>query len=156
MSVEELIVWLIKRHKKSVERRAVRRPTIQEMLGEKVVSLPEGVNPELPKQKAREFFEALINKDFEKANAIKGYGYSRYGPVSPKLEESEIYSNVVRIISIGEPYQRENREGKRIYASGKGIFLPFEIELADGTVRKSFISMRCDNKEEEWQFDGGL
>lgn len=162
MSVEELVVWLIERHKKRVEWEATEGKKREKEWREKekqlkVVPLLEELDPETAKQKAREFFEALINKDFEKANMICPAPHGRYSTrYTPKLEASAgYYSNVIRILSIGEPYQKEDKEGRRRYAGGKGIFIPYEIELADGTVRKGFISMRSDNDEREWRFDGG-
>jgi len=116
---------------------------------EKIVPLKEGIAPEPLKQKARDFFEALIKKDFEKAYAI---GVNDYLRTSIKLEENEYYSNVLRIISIGEPYQKEGRR----YAGGRGVFVPYEIELANGKIRRGFIAMRNDNPEGKWIFDGGL
>jgi RNA polymerase sigma factor (sigma-70 family) len=73
MSVEELVVWLIERHKKQVEWEANERKKREKEEKElRVVPLLEGLDAEAAKQKAWEFFESLINKDFEKANAIQG------------------------------------------------------------------------------------
>jgi len=154
MSVEELVLWLIGRYKKDVERRAAVRESLKrEQPEEKVVPLLAEIDPEPLKQKAQEFLEALINKDFEKANELRGYNYGRYGlGYSPKIEEHKSCSNAVRILSIGEPYQKAGRR----YAGGKGVFVPFKIEFTDGNVMRLFIAMRNDNPEKEWRFDGGF
>jgi len=116
------------------------------------------MNPSFFKQRAKKFFEALIDKDFERAYTI---AFDRIEWV----EQSDVYSNVVKIISIGEPFQREGR-----YADGKGVHVPFEVELANGRIRRAFINLRCDKgyvdmrseelgidiPEGEWVFDGGL
>lgn len=163
-SVEELVVWLIEKHKKEVEWKAAEKEKAKEYRekrrGEeeklKVVPLLEGLDSEAPKQKLREFFEALIIKDFEKANTIHPAHHGRYGlRYSPRLEEDKDYSNVVKILFIGEPYQKAAPNGHREYAGGKGVFVPFEIELANGKVKKGFMAMRSDNPEGEWHFDGG-
>jgi RNA polymerase sigma-70 factor (ECF subfamily) len=120
----------------------------------------EGVdpNPEQLKQRAWDFLEALVDKDFERAYAI---AFDR----CTWIEESDEYSNVVRVINIGEPFRRDEQ-----YADGKGVHIPFEIEIANGTIRKAFINMRWDRgyvnmrskelgidiPEGEWVFDGGL
>ena len=135
--------------------------TEREQLARKgeIVPIPEGTNCEFFKQRAEKFFEALIDKDFERAYAI---AFDRIEWV----EQSDQYSNVVRIVTIGEPFRRK---GLR-YADGKGVHVPFEVELADGRIRRAFINLRCDKgyvnmrskelgidiPEGEWVFDGGL
>jgi len=163
-SAEELVVWLIEKHKKEVEWKAAEKEKTKEYREKwreeeeklKVVPLLEGLDSEAPKQKLREFFEALIIKDFEKANTIHPAHHGRYGlRYSSRLEEDKDYSNVVKILSIGEPYQKAALNGHRKYAGGKGVFVPFEIELANGKVKKGFMATRSDNPEGEWHFDGG-
>jgi len=163
-SAEELVVWLIEKHKKEVEWKAAEKEKTKEYREKwreeeeklKVVPLLEGLDSEAPKQKLREFFEALIIKDFEKANTIHPAHYGFYGlRYSPRLEEDKDYSNVVKILFIGEPYQKAAPNGHREYAGGKGVFVPFEIELANGKVKKGFMAMRGDNPEGKWHFDGG-
>jgi hypothetical protein len=158
MSVEEMVVQLIQTYKRWVDDDAAEREQ-QELKGE-IVSLLEEIGHESPKQKAREFFEALIEKDFERAYAIGIHPYLRK---SLKLEENYYYSQVIRILSIGEPYQRRDWRYK-------GFLVPYEIELADGSIRRGFIAMRNDREfinrwskelgidipEGEWVFDGGL
>jgi len=157
MSVETLVVRLIETYKRWVDDDTAEREQ-QELKGA-IVPLPEGMDPELPKQKARKFFESLIEKDFERAYVIGIHPYLR----GLKLEENGYYSQVIRILSIGEPYQRRDW-------SYKGFLVPYEIELADGSIRRGFIAMRNDREfinrwrkelsidipEGEWVFDGGL
>ena len=57
----------------------------------KVVPIPEGVDAEALKQKARDFLQALVDKDFERAYAV---AHARYEWV----EQDDTYSNAVRII----------------------------------------------------------
>ena len=37
-----------------------------------------------------------------------------------------------------------------------GVFVPYEVRLKDGTIRKWQLSIRCDNPEHRWYFDGGF
>jgi len=152
MSIEGLVVQLIRTYKEWVDEDEAEREQ-QESNGE-IIRLHENMNPETPKRKAREFFEALIEKDFERAYTITLRNFRWLN-----LEQSDYYSNVIRIVTIGEPYKKGNPE----YANGKGIFVPYEIELANGKIRRGAIAMRCDNPdrrsdipEDEWVFDGGL
>ena len=151
-SVENLVMRLIQTYKEWVDVDEAERRQ-QELKG-KVISLPEGMDSVPPKQKTWEFFEALIDKDFKRAYAIINRNFRWLN-----LEQSDYYSNVIRIITIGEPYQKGNRK----YANGKGVFVPYEIELENVRIRRGFIAMRNDNPdgrsdipEGEWVFDGGL
>jgi hypothetical protein len=37
-----------------------------------------------------------------------------------------------------------------------GVFVPYEVRLKDGTIRKWQLSIRCDNPDHRWYFDGGF
>jgi len=39
---------------------------------------------------------------------------------------------------------------------GGGVFVPYEIRLKDGTVKKWNLAIRCDNPEHRWYYDGGM
>ena len=111
----------------------------------KIAPIPEDVDAEALKQRAHDFLEALVDKNFEKAYTVAGTrGYEW-------VEQHDAYSNVEKIITVGEPFRWSDR-----YAGGKGVHIPFEIELADGKIRKALINIRWDNPEGEWRFDGGL
>jgi len=147
-SVEELVVQLIQTYKRWVDEDAAQRR--EQELKEEIVPLPKEIDSEPLKQKIRSFFEALIDKDFERAYAVTGIKDHLRKYVF--LEKHERYSNVVRIISIDEPYQK----GAQSYA---GIFVPYEIELASGAIWRGAIPMlpmQHDTTEGEWRFDGGL
>ena len=109
------------------------------------IPLLEGIDPEPLKQKARDFFQALIDKDFGKASEIAAPAYR-----DAKWEK--YYGDVVEIISIGEPFHKKGRW----YLRGKRAYVPYEIKFGSGRVKKWQIAMRCDNPEGKWIFDGGL
>jgi hypothetical protein len=50
------------------------------------------------------------------------------------------------VISVGEPFQ------SGLYA---GYFVPYEIRLRDGTVKKYKLAVRNDNPAHRWVVDGG-
>jgi tetratricopeptide (TPR) repeat protein len=109
------------------------------------IPLHEGIDPEPLKQMARDFFQALIDKDFGKASEIAAPAYR-----DSKWEKH--YGDVVEIISIGEPFHKKGRW----YLRGKRAYVPYEIKFGSGRVKKWQIAMRCDNPEGKWIFDGGL
>jgi tetratricopeptide (TPR) repeat protein len=109
------------------------------------IPLLEGIDPEPLKHKARDFFQALINKDFGKASEIAAPAYR-------DVKWEKYYGDVVEIISIGEPFHKKGLW----YLQGKRAFVPYEIKFGSGRVKKWQIAMRCDNPEGKWVFDGGL
>jgi hypothetical protein len=109
------------------------------------IPLLEGIDPEPLKQEARDFFQALIDKDFGKASEIAAPAYR-----DSKWEKH--YGDVVEIISISEPFHKKGRW----YLRGKRAYVPYEIKFGSGRVKKWQIAMRCDNPEGKWVFDGGL
>ena len=80
----------------------------------------------------------------------------------------------LEVISLGEPFRArisiasllELQPNLRGQFKGMGnqkrlckvhsVYVPYEIRLKDGTVRKWQLSIRCDNPEHRWYFDGGL
>ena len=110
----------------------------------KIAPIPEDVDVEALKQRAHDFLEALVDKNFEKAYTIAGTKYEW-------VEQHDEYSNVEKVIAVGEPFRWNDQ-----YAGGKGVHIPFELGLANGLVRKALINIRWDNPEGEFLFDGGL
>jgi RNA polymerase sigma-70 factor (ECF subfamily) len=142
MSVEDLIARLVEGYKRDIDTADERAENFRADM----IPIPEEINPEPLKQMAQDFFESLINKDFEKASAISSPNYCdmKWGGSS--------YADIVEVISIGEPFQKKGRT----YAGGNGVFVPYEIKFANGYVKKWQIAMRNDNPEGKWVFDGGL
>ncbi len=118
---------------------------IEEFEAAENIPLLEGIDPEPLKHKARDFFQALIDRDFEKASEIAAPGYS-------DVKWEKYYGDVVEIISIDEPFHKKGRW----YLGGKRAYVPYEIKYGSGRVKKWQIAMRCDNPEGKWVFDGGL
>ena len=95
----------------------------------------------------REFFEALISKDYAKAGQL----YEGM-PVARLKEEIGTTINIVRIISIGEP--------SPFPRPGMGLRVPYEIEIeVDGvkSVKKFRAQVRAVyNQPDRWTIAGGI
>jgi hypothetical protein len=80
------------------------------------------------------------------------------------------YFGGLEIVSLGKPFKGRiilagipAGERKRMGAQGArkdfeypGVYVPYEIRLKDGDVRKWQLAIRCDNPEHRWYFDGGM
>ena len=79
----------------------------------------------------------------------------------------------MEVISLGKPFKArisiaalvEMQPNLRSQLKGMGnqkdfqgpqVFIPYEIRLKDGTVKKWQLSIRCDNPEKKWYYDGGM
>ena len=77
----------------------------------------------------------------------------------------------LEIVSLGKPFKARISIAKLIamqpslrnqFKSTTGdfeaasVFVPYEMRLKNGTIRKSQLSIRCDNPEHRWYFDGGM
>ena len=88
-------------------------------------------------------------------------------------DNSKNYLGGMEVISLGKPFKArisiaallELQPNLRSQLKGMGnqkdfqgpqVFIPYEIRLKDGTVKKWQLSIRCDNPEHRWYFDGGL
>jgi len=92
-----------------------------------------------PQQAAHAFFQACADEDwdemlkFRPATAVAGWLKSNFGGLE--------------IIDIGEPFK-----------SGRyhGWFVPYEIKLKNGHIRKHNLALRSDNAAKRYVVDGGL
>ncbi len=57
------------------------------------------------------------------------------------------YLGGIEIISIGEPFKSGNYGG---------WFIPYEIKLKSGYIKKHNLAIRNDNRAKRWQVDGGI
>ena len=117
-----------------------------------------------PDAVAHEFFYACAVEDWDKV------GKFWQGTLDDKIKN---YLGGMRMISLGKPFKArisiaallEMQPNVRSQLKGMGnqkdfqgpqVFIPYEIRLKDGTVKKWQLSIRCDNPEKKWYFDGGL
>jgi hypothetical protein len=96
-----------------------------------------------PQEAAKAFFEACAKEDW--AEAQKFWGGL---PVDDRIKT---YLGGLAIVSLGEPFQSKG------YASpDKGWFVPYEIKLKDGSVKKFNLAVRKDNPANRYIVDGGI
>ena len=93
-----------------------------------------------PKEAARAFFEACGKEDWDEAAKFSSH-------VDERLKG---YLGGLVIVSLGEPFQSQG------YVRGKGWFVPYEIKLKSGTVKKHNLAMRKDNPANRYVVDGGI
>ena len=66
------------------------------------------------------------------------------------MTASRSYLGGLQIVSLGTPFQSKG------YAGGNGWFIPYEIKLKDGTVKKYNLAVRNDNPAKRYVVNGGL
>ncbi|MCJ7730364.1 MAG: hypothetical protein MUO27_10880 [Sedimentisphaerales bacterium] len=92
-----------------------------------------------PKESATTFFEACSQEDWNEV--------MKFWTVSAVSEDIKQYYGRLQIISIGEPFK-----------SGKypGWFVPYEIKLKSGRIKKWNLAVRNDNPAKRYIVDGGF
>ncbi len=92
-----------------------------------------------PKQAAEAMFRAMANEDWGALSAF--LGSRAYDPREQK------YAGGLKIIHIGEPFK------SGLYP---GWFVPYEVRLKSGEIRKHNLAIRNDNPKGQWMKDGGF
>ncbi|MBL7186934.1 MAG: hypothetical protein ISS70_11500 [Phycisphaerae bacterium] len=92
-----------------------------------------------PKEAATTFFSACAEENWD--------GYLKFNSQSHVPQRTKDYLGGIEIISIGEPFQS---------GGYGGWFVPYEIKLKGGYVKKHNLALRNDNPAKRWQVDGGL
>jgi RNA polymerase sigma factor (sigma-70 family) len=126
-----------------------------------------------PEQVARTFLEACAKEDWT--------GAARYWWSDPRNKKSvpaipdglkQRYGGL-EIVSVGKPFKarisiakfielqpQARNQFKKNQLNGDfeagSIFVPYEMRLKDGSIRKWQLSIRCDNPEHRWYYDGGM
>lgn len=92
-----------------------------------------------PKQVAEAFFKACAEENWDE--------FLKFWPMSAVSQEIKNYLGGLEIISIGEPFK------SGLYP---GWFVPYEIKLRDGNIKKMNLAIRNDNTAKRYMFDGGI
>lgn len=92
-----------------------------------------------PKEVAQVFFKACAEENWDEC--------LKFWPMSAVDKDMKQYLGGLEIISIGEPF-KSGRYG--------GWFIPYEIKLKDGYVKKHNLAVRNDNPAKRWMVDGGI
>ena len=90
-----------------------------------------------PSDAAHDFFAACSSRDWEEAAKFQ----------LPLTDEIKQYLGGLEVIKLGEPFQ------SKPYG---GWFVPYEIKMSNGEVRKHNLALRNDNPAKRYVVDGGL
>jgi outer membrane lipoprotein-sorting protein len=90
-----------------------------------------------PEQATRAFFEACSREDWNEVGKFMS-------PVTAGLKE---YLGGLEIVSLGESFTSKAYVGR---------YVPYEIKLKNGYVKKHNLAIRNDNPAGRWQVDGGI
>ncbi len=101
-----------------------------------------------PAEAARTFLEVCGREDWEGAARFL---WPKAGPLSDDFKS--LYGGM-EIVSLGKPFKGKVIAWKN--AEYAGIYVPYEIRLKDGTIKKWQLAIRCDNPAKRWYFDGGM
>ena len=113
---------------------------------------------------AQTFFDACAKEDWSTV------GKFWQGTLDDRIKN---YLGGMEVVSLGKPFKARisiaalvgmqpnlrsqlKGMGNQKDFQGPQVFIPYEIRLKDGTVKKWQLSIRCDNPEHRWYFDGGL
>lgn len=105
-----------------------------------------------PEQAARTFLQDCSDNNWTEAAKYWPPGLLKKFPDFAN-SFTNMYSGL-EIVSLGKPFK-----GRVIMFGGKeyaGVYVPYEIRLNDGTVKKWQLAIRCDNPEKHWYWDGGM
>ena len=92
-----------------------------------------------PKEAAQAFFTACAEENWEE--------YLKFENQSSVTEGMKKYLGGLEIVSLGEPFQSEGYGG---------WFIPYEIKLKSGHVKKHNLALRNVNPANRWIIDGGI
>jgi len=92
-----------------------------------------------PKEAATTFFTACAQGNWDE--------YLKFHSQSHVPQRTKDFLGGIEVISLGEPFQS---------GSYSGWFVPYEIKLRNGQVRKHNLALRKDNPANRWQVDGGI
>ena len=98
-----------------------------------------------PEQAAKTFLEACGREDWGEV--------AKFWPPGESLNSFTNYGGL-EIVSLGKPFRGKVIEwGNKQYA---GVYVPYEIRLRGGSIKKWQLAIRCDDPDKRWRFDGGM
>jgi hypothetical protein len=95
--------------------------------------------PTTPREAVVRFFDALSREDWDELLTV--------WPQSAVSDATKARYGGLQVLSIGEPFR------SRLYP---GWFVPYEIRLKSGELKKHSLAVRNDNPAGRYVFDGGL
>ena len=121
-----------------------------------------------PAQVAQTFFDVCAKEDWAEAAKYWPPGLLKRRP--DFMNGFTNYFGGLEIVSLGKPFKgriilagipagerkRMGVQGARKDFDYPGVYVPYEIRVKCGDVRKWQLAIRCDNPEHRWYFDGGM
>jgi RNA polymerase sigma factor (sigma-70 family) len=105
-----------------------------------------------PEEAAKIFLTACSQNDWDTAGKYLDPQFLKKYP-NFYFDFTNLYGGL-ELISLGKPFKgRVIMFGGAEYA---GVYVPYEMRLGDGAVKKSQVAIRCDNPEHRWYWDGGM
>lgn len=92
-----------------------------------------------PKEVAQAFFTACAEENWDE--------FLKFWYESGARDDIKQYLGGLKIVSLGEPFK------SGLYG---GWFVPYEIQLKNGKVKKWNLAVKNDNPAKRWQIDGGI
>jgi hypothetical protein len=105
-----------------------------------------------PEQAARTFFEACGREDWMEVAKFWPPGVLAKNPSFP--DQFKATHGGLEIISLGKPFRGKVVAWKN--AEYPGVYVPYEIRLKNGEIKKWQLAIRYDNRERRWYWDGGM
>jgi RNA polymerase sigma factor (sigma-70 family) len=103
-----------------------------------------------PEQAARTLFEAYGSEDWQEDRQK----VATFFPPGDSTVNDYMDYRGLKVVSLGKPFKGRVIEwNNKEYA---GIYVPYEIRLRNGFIKKWQLAIRCDNPEHRWYFDGGM
>jgi RNA polymerase sigma factor (sigma-70 family) len=126
-----------------------------------------------PAQVAQAFFDACSQEDWATADKYWQTDPRNKNSVASFPDSFKQRYGGLQIVSVGKPFkarisiaallalqpnlrnQLKGMGGQKDIAASS-VFVPYEMRLKDGSIRKWQLSIRCDNPDHRWYYDGGM
>ena len=105
-----------------------------------------------PEQAARTFFEVCGREDW--TEAAKFWPPRMLEKYPSFLDQFKSTYGGMEIVSLGKPFRGKVVAWKNF--EYPGVYVPYEIRLKGGEIKKWQLAIRCDNRERHWYWDGGM
>jgi hypothetical protein len=99
-----------------------------------------------PAQAAEAFFDALQQRNAFEAEKFWSTGHDH------TIAMFKLYGGM-KVISLGKPFKGLYKSDPRPY---HGVYVPYVVQLKDGTVKKWQVALACDRQTRRWYYDGGM
>jgi RNA polymerase sigma factor (sigma-70 family) len=124
-----------------------------------------------PAEVAQKFFDMCAQENWAETdkywqtdprnkNSIAGFPDSfkqRYGGLQIVSMGKPFNARIsIAALLVLQPNLRSQFKSTQGDFEASSVFVPYEMRLKDGTIRKWQLSIRCDNPQHQWFYDGGM